>query len=563
VWSSSNTSKATVSSSGLVTAVNNSTLGNVTITATAGTKSATTTIAVIGHGTETLAALPNIFLDTTEPVAPAAGRTVITVAAGGNFQAALNAAQPGDVIELAAGATYSGNFTLPNKGTSTSWIVIRPSNYQQLPAAGQRMTPTIAAQLDLPTIQSPNSAPAIQPNTAAHHYRFTGIEVTMATAGNSVNYGLISTDANSGQNQMSQVPHDLVFDRMYIHGAPTFTLRRCVALNSAYTSIIDSDLRECHDPGQDSQAIAGWNGPGPFKIVNNYLEGATENVIFGGADPAIPNMTPSDIEIRGNHIYKPIAFKNVWAVKNLLELKHAQRVLIEGNILDGSWIQGQVGYGVVLKTVNQNGACTWCVTQDVTFRYNLVRNVGGGFNIAASPDNGFADTHARRITITDNVVSTINVAPYTGTGIGFMISDDLQDVTMAHNTLMSPTNSALQLGLGGTGYTARTVFRDNVAHGGLYSVIGDNVGTGTNAITRYMPGGVFAANVLIQTFGSAGFPAGSFYPTSPNTIGFANAGGGDFSLLSSSPYRAAGTDGRDPGVDMPGLLQRIANVIVP
>ena len=54
-----------------------------------------------------------VFLLSTTAVANAA---TIAVPAGGDLQAALNAAQPGDVITLAPGATYTGNFVLPNKG---------------------------------------------------------------------------------------------------------------------------------------------------------------------------------------------------------------------------------------------------------------------------------------------------------------------------------------------------------------------------------------------------------------------------------------------------------------
>ena len=55
----------------------------------------------------------------------------------------------------------------------------------------------------------------------------------------------------------------------------------------------------------DTQAIGGWNGPGPYLIENNYLEAAGENVMFGGADPTIPNLVPSDITLRLNHLIKP------------------------------------------------------------------------------------------------------------------------------------------------------------------------------------------------------------------------------------------------------------------
>ena len=49
----------------------------------------------------------------------------INVPAGGDLQAALNAAQPGDVITLQPGATYVGNFVLPNKGALSAFITIR------------------------------------------------------------------------------------------------------------------------------------------------------------------------------------------------------------------------------------------------------------------------------------------------------------------------------------------------------------------------------------------------------------------------------------------------------
>ncbi len=82
--------------------------------------------------------LPRVFLDTT--YSPPTGNT-ITVNAGGNLQTAINNAQPGDTIVLQAGATFTGTFTLPNKGTSTQWIYIRSSAYLSLPAPGNRVYP--------------------------------------------------------------------------------------------------------------------------------------------------------------------------------------------------------------------------------------------------------------------------------------------------------------------------------------------------------------------------------------------------------------------------------------
>src|ERR671919_420685 len=88
--------------------------------------------------------LPRTFLDTT--YVPPTGRT-IAVAAGGSFQAALDAAQPGDVITLQAGATFRGPFLLPNKARAR-WITIRTSAPDSsLPAPGTPVTVSHAAAM--------------------------------------------------------------------------------------------------------------------------------------------------------------------------------------------------------------------------------------------------------------------------------------------------------------------------------------------------------------------------------------------------------------------------------
>src|SRR6266700_6564662 len=123
----------------------------------------------------------------------------------------------------------------------------------------------------------------------------------------------------------------------------------------------------------------GWNGAGPFKIGNNYLEATGENVMFGGADPSIRNLVPSDIEIRHNHFFKPTSWRNVWAaVKNLFELKNAQRVFVEGNVFENNWAAAQAGWAVQFTVRNQDGRAPWSTIEDVTFRKNIVRTPGRG-----------------------------------------------------------------------------------------------------------------------------------------------------------------------------------------
>src|SRR5438128_9805646 len=322
--------------------------------------------------------LPRVFLDTT--YVPPTGAT-INVPASGDLQAALNAAQPGDQIILQAGAVYttpSDGFVLPNK-SGANWIVIRTSALTSLPAEGTRATAANAAAMA--RLVTNGLWPAVKTATAAHHYRFIGIEFTIAPT-QAQNYGIVTLgEGSSAQNSLAQVPHDLVLDRCYIHGNATVNVSRGVALNSARTAIIDSTVSDCHGVGYDTQAVAGWNGPGPFKIVNNYLEGAAENVIFGGSPPAITNLIASDIEMRRNTFFKPLAWKTddpsyagtPWSIKNLLEFKNAQRVLVDGNTLENLWVSGQSGFAIQWTPRGENGATPWAVVQDITFTNNIVR----------------------------------------------------------------------------------------------------------------------------------------------------------------------------------------------
>src|SRR5262249_3808288 len=149
-------------------------------------------------------------------------------------------------------------------------------------------------------IQASGVDAAIKTNPGAHHFKFVGIEFTTTDPG-TISYGLIKFgdgDLSGPQTTLDAVPHHLVIDRSYIHGLPGQSIQRGVGLNSSETTVTNSYISEIHWSGFDTQAIGGWNGPGPFHIINNYLEAAGENIMFGGAVTAIPNLVPADIEIR-------------------------------------------------------------------------------------------------------------------------------------------------------------------------------------------------------------------------------------------------------------------------
>ena len=239
--------------------------------------------------------------------APSARAATIVVPAGGDLQAALNAAHSGDVVTLAPNATYTGNFVLPNKGAIGDYITVRSAaSDAQLPLSGVRMTPSFRSQL--PKLRSPNGMPAILAAPAANHWRLMFLEFLANKDGQGEIMALGAGD--STQTQLSQVPYALIVDRVYVHGDPAVGQKRGIALHSRDTSIVNSWVSDCKAISQDSQAISGFNGPGNYLIENNYLEGAAENFLLGGADPTIPNLVPTNVTVRRNYMRKPIAWRD-------------------------------------------------------------------------------------------------------------------------------------------------------------------------------------------------------------------------------------------------------------
>ena len=487
---------------------------------------------------------PRVYLNTD--YTPPTGRT-IAVAAGGDFQDALNQAQPGDVITLQAGATFTGNFTLPNKSESGQWIVIRSSTADSnLPPPGERISPSYSAVL--PRIISPSSDPAIKASSGANHYRFIGLEIGQKAG--SMIYTIV--DFDGGQTSLSEVPHDLIVDRCYIHGNPTDTARRGVAINSASTAIIDSYISECHEVGADSQAIAGWNGPGPFKIVNNYLEGAGENFLLGGADPSIQNLIPSDIEFRRNNVAKQLKWKVgdpsyagiKWSVKNLLELKNAQRVLIESNVFENNWAESQNGFAILFTPRNQSGNSPWSVVQDVAFSSNVLRHSGSGFNVAGPDTEAGVSQPSRRILIKNNLIEDIDGKAWGGDGKLFQIIGGAEYVTIDHNTGFATGNIMSTESTHGS--NVGLVFTNNIVAHNAYGVIGTGTGVGLPTLSRWWESYTFKKNVIVG--GRArDYPPDNYFINSFSNVGFVDMANGDYQLSPYSLYRNAGADGKNIG----------------
>ena len=527
-------------------------------------------------------ALPTEFLQTGLVTTPVTGAT-ITVAAGGDLQAALNDAQPGDEIVLQAGAVYAGNFVLPTK-TGDKWITVRTSGIADLPVEGTRVGPQDAAAM--PRLVDPNGNGAIRTAPGASHYRFIGLEIAASPEVENT-WALVRLGAGAPeQTSLETVPHDLILDRLYIHGDTKRNCFRCIALNSARTAIIDSYVVEGHAVGNDAQALCGWNGPGPFKIVNNRLEGSGENVMFGGADPAIPDLVPSDIEFRYNHCFKPLAWEIgdpayagiPWAVKNLFELKNARRVLIEGNTFENNWAHAQSGTAILFTVRNQDGKAPWSAVQDVTVINNRLVNSPTAF-VVMGFDSPNQSQQSQRFLIRNNLMERIERS-------AFLVTSGADDVEIDHNTIV-PANytSFCMTGLSGRDAASGKVnglpcrrfkLTNNILGFGLYGPVVDG---GQNPWDEAFPGLTWEKNLFVgygegraaMVQGSKSFPKGSLFEPRQagdggagdadwGAVGFADYAGGDYRLGATSKYKALGTDGKDLGVDMEALEQALARL---
>ena len=352
---------------------------------------------------------PQVYIDTTwNP--PIQGGTW-TVNSSSTFQLALNMAQPGDTIVLNNSSVYSGNFTLPAKtNPNNQWIYIESSALANLPPPGTRVSPT--DEPNMAKIVTPNGSPALNPLPGANHYRLVGLEVTTASNQGCIPHNVPPVNCytyflfgqpDGGSGHPTQLPDSIFFDRVYMHGSPTFDVREGIQGNVTNLAVIDSYISDIHQSTADSQAIIAYFTPGPIKIVDNFLSATTENVMFGGAGGYNNPYVPSDIEIRHNHFFKPLSWDSCgaggtlasgqlqpngvpcppglgyqWIEKNSLEFKSAQRVVVTGNVMENTWLSSQIGYSVdFTASTAQSGNIS--VTDDIEFASNILKNVDRGF----------------------------------------------------------------------------------------------------------------------------------------------------------------------------------------
>jgi hypothetical protein len=528
------------------------------------------------------------------------------VRAGDDLEEALDQAACGDTLKLQPGATFTGKFIFPAKNCDDAhWIIIRTSAPDsKLPAEGKRLTPCFAGVSSLPgrpplecasaenilaklVFDNKGGAGPIVFASGANHYRFLGIEITRKIPGFVV-HNLISMAPTAKTDH-------LIFDRVWVHGTAQDETTRGLQLGgSRYVAVVDSYFNDFHCIAMtgactDAQALGGGNGNnpmGPYKIENNFLEGSGETIIFGGG-PA--TLTPADIVVRRNHMYKPLMWMkdrpdfvggpdgHPFIVKNMFELKNAQRVLLEDNVMENTWGGfTQTGFAVLLTPKNQSpNVCPLCRVLDVTVRYNHIAHMASGFQIG----NGLSDTGGMsadggRYSIHDNLLEDIDGQAYHGFGNFAQVSakaPPLHDVTIDHVTAFPP-NALLNVGNDADKpKIANFVFTNNLVGAGnrLITSTGGKMNCAFGA-PRLNPEDIFkncfsnfkvTHNAIVG--GGGGWPKGNITVKNPADAGLLTATKEkiqDFQLAPNSRLKGAATDGKDIGADLDTIQKATAGV---
>lgn len=234
----------------------------------------------------------------------------IHVPAGGDLQAALNAAKYGDMIMLAAGASYKAPtdspFILPAKtgGTDTpaDYIIVRTSAVSELPIG--RVSP--ADKVKMARIVASGPQGALTGARGAKWWKFIGIEFTNQSDGSQAQF-CHTLIAFSGPQGGTEAPDNfgsnIVFDRGYIHsqedGTTNYlrTAAHAIIWNAGSVTITNNYISGfvgvyAHSPSEkiDTVAIGSSASGGPFYVHNNYINADFNPIFLGGGENGSPNV---------------------------------------------------------------------------------------------------------------------------------------------------------------------------------------------------------------------------------------------------------------------------------
>ncbi len=451
----------------------------------------------------------------------------------------MNNAPAGARLLLDPTGVYTGNFSVPK--SLELWSAGTIPNRRV----------TAADSGSFPVIRAANNTQAMYVPPAIDNVGFKGLQFDPATSGDE---GVHMILGDNLETDVADVPDTIAVDKCLFIGNPAGGTKRGIAIHASNVTVDDTSILDIKCDRADvseTQAIWVMNTQGPVSIRNTRMQASGENFLSGGDTMRLPDVNTTGILLEDCLLDKPLEWQGLaWNVKNTLEIKQGIDVMINRCVLDGCWADGQSGYALMLTPKNQNGLSDWTKVANVTFQNSIIRNAGGGWNLAGDDlENGPAE-RTDGIYILNNLM-LLNNTLYGEPGAGkvWTLTQGPANVHIIHNTCLNNGNSIADYDDGagdrdtivGVHKINYNIFQHNST--GIRSNESNNA---TVNLDRFAPDGYEFITNVISGAPSSNYPGvTTIRPTTGNFATYVDIDTGE--LLVGSPYIGAGDGGSDLG----------------
>lgn len=265
-----------------------------------------------------------------------------------------------------------------------------------------------------------------------------------------------------------------------------------------------------------------------------------------------------------------------WQLKNLFEIKGAQSVQVDSNVLEYQWAGSDNGGGIWIKSNNQSNGAEFNWSKDIVIEKNIFRHVDGCLVVSGQEPN--SGSHADDPGLLTNLTFRNNLcydsgaawALSKGGAVGatyaVQLNNSSANTILDHNTF---THNARGFVYIASGIHTGLQITNNLALKNGLGIFCDTYGEGAVNGCARAPSWVATANAIAGISTSI-YPAGNFGPSvtqwqsefvNYTQDGSANANGGaDYHLLTTSTYHNLGTDQADIGANIDAVLTSTAGV---
>ena len=280
------------------------------------------------------------------------GGTVWECDTTAEFTTALANCANRDIIKLKIGVTFTGPFTLRNRGagsatvgnevyivaTDASWNITYPT------AIGTRVGTSHVANMPIVTNATTNNSRAITSATGASGYRFVGI--AFRPSNGTVSDSVLVYPGSHAPTTANDQCDNVGFDRCLIYANGNRNIMYGLVWRGRNCFAVDTSVMDIALAGSENKAMLLSSSTGPYSFINCRFQGASINVMHGGEHSGILDAVVSDILYYHCLFDKdPAWIGGGYVSKNFYESKASRRVLFDSCIFEKAWADAQQGWG--------------------------------------------------------------------------------------------------------------------------------------------------------------------------------------------------------------------------